>query len=71
MDLKSKEICRTIQVLLWLWFGIITSFTVVNMANIVKLETESKAIYKQLDNLNKRILLLEYENQLKYTNQHN
>ena len=71
MDLKSKEICRTIQVLLWLWFGIITSFTVVNMANIVKLETESKAIYKQLDNLNKRILLLEYDNQLKYTNQHN
>jgi len=63
MDLKSKEICRTIQVLLWLWFGIITSFTVVNMANIVKLETESKAIYKQLDNLNKRILLLEYTNQ--------
>ena len=71
MDLKSKEICRTIQVLLWLWFGIITSFTVVNTENIVKLETESKAIYKQLDNLNKRILLLEYENQLKYTNQHN
>lgn len=63
MDLKSKEICRTIQVLLWLWFGIITSFTVVNMANIVKLETDSKAIYEQLDNLNKRILLLQYTNQ--------
>jgi len=63
MDLKSKEICRTLQVLLWLWFGIITSFTVVNMTNIVKLETDSKAIYEQLDNINKRILLLQYTNQ--------
>jgi hypothetical protein len=60
MDLKSKEICRTIQVLLWLWFGTITSFTVVNMANIVKLETDSKAVHEQLKNLDKRILLLKY-----------
>ena len=65
MDLKHKEVYRTLQILLWLWFGTITSFTVVNMANIVKLETDSKAIHKQLDNLDKRILLLKYNTQYK------
>jgi len=65
MDLKHKEVYRTLQILLWLWFGTITSFTVVNMANIVKLETDSKAIHKQLDNLDKKILLLKYNTQYK------
>ena len=58
MDLKNKEVIKTLQVLLWLWFGTITSFTVVNMANIVKLETDSKAVHERLNNLDKRILLL-------------
>jgi hypothetical protein len=58
MDLKNKEVIKTLQVLLWLWFGTITSFTIVNMANIVKLETDSKAVYERLNNLDKRILLL-------------
>jgi hypothetical protein len=58
MDLKNKEVIKTLQVLLWLWFGTITSFTIVNMANIVKLETDSKAVHERLNNLDKRILLL-------------
>jgi hypothetical protein len=60
MDLKSKEICRTIQVLLWLWFGTITSFTIVNTVNIAKLETDNKLIHKKIENLEKRHLLLKY-----------
>lgn len=31
---------KTIQVLLWLWFGIITSFVSVSVVNIAKLETQ-------------------------------
>lgn len=40
MDKKQKEISRTLQILLWLWFGLITSFSATNVVNIAKLETE-------------------------------
>ncbi len=60
MDLKQKEICRTIQVLLWLWFGTITSFTIVNVSNIVKLETQVKDLNHQLNDLEKQHRTLKY-----------
>jgi hypothetical protein len=60
MNSKHKEIHRTLQVLLWLWFGTITSFAAVNVTNIAKLETDNKLIYEQLNNLEKRHLLLKY-----------
>lgn len=56
MGSKQKEICRTIQILLWLWFGTITSFVATNVVNIARLETESKLMHKQLDKLEKQIL---------------
>ena len=60
MNSKHKEIHRTLQVLLWLWFGTITSFAAVNVTNIAKLETDNKLIHEQLNNLEKRHLLLKY-----------
>jgi hypothetical protein len=60
MDLRQKEITKTLQVLLWLWFGTITSFAIVNMTNIAKLETQIKIINYELDQLEKRHLLLKY-----------
>jgi hypothetical protein len=60
MDLKQKEITKTLQVLLWLWFGTITSFAIVNMTNIAKLETQIKIINNELNNLENRHLLLKY-----------
>jgi hypothetical protein len=60
MDLKQKEITKTLQVLLWLWFGTITSFAIVNMTNIAKLETQIKIINHELNNLENRHLLLKY-----------
>jgi hypothetical protein len=60
MDKKQKEICRTIQILLWLWFGTMTSFVIVNVVNIARLETELKLVNKQLENLEKRYLILNY-----------
>ena len=39
MDSQNKEITRTLQVLLWLWFGVFTSFVLVSVVNIAKLET--------------------------------
>jgi hypothetical protein len=60
MDLKQKEITKTLQVLLWLWFGTITSFAIVNMTNITKLETQIKIINNELNNLENRHLLLKY-----------
>jgi hypothetical protein len=60
MDLKQKEIIKTLQVLLWLWFGTITSFTIVNVANIVKLETQVKDLNHQLNDLEKQHRTLKY-----------
>ena len=60
MDLKQKEITKTLQVLLWLWFGTITSFAIVNMTNIAKLETQMKNCTHQIQDLEKRHLLLKY-----------
>jgi hypothetical protein len=60
MDLKQKEICRTLQVLLWLWFGTMTSFTIVNVSNIVKLETQVKNLKDELYDLEKQHRTLKY-----------
>jgi hypothetical protein len=60
MDLKNKEIIKTLQVLLWLWFGTITSFVIVNTVNIAKLETDNKLIHNQVENVEERHLLLKY-----------
>jgi hypothetical protein len=55
MDLKQKEISRTLQVLLWLWFGTITSFVAANVVNIAKLETENKILRQNITHLESRI----------------
>ena len=58
MDLKHKEICRTLQVLLWVWFGTITSFVSVNVVNIAKLETENKILRQNITHLESRIAFI-------------
>jgi hypothetical protein len=40
MQSDQKEIKRTVQILLWLWFGTMTSFVINNTVNIAKLETQ-------------------------------
>ena len=54
--MESKQVQKSLQVLLWLWFGLMTSFVAVGVVNIAKLETESRAMHKQIDNLSTRIL---------------
>ena len=60
MDLKNKEICRTLQVLLWLWFGVTTSFVFTNVVNIARLQTENKILRENITVLEDRIVLLKY-----------
>jgi cell division protein FtsB len=55
MDKKQKEIIRTLQVLLWVWFGVVTSFVSTNVVNIAKLETENKILRQNITNLENRI----------------
>jgi hypothetical protein len=55
MDLKQKEIHKTLQVLLWIWFGTITSFVSTNVVNIAKLETENKILRQNITHLESRI----------------
>ena len=58
---KQKQISLTLQILLWLWFGLITSFVSVNVVNIVKLETENKLLKEKIDTLESYFLLLRYQ----------
>jgi hypothetical protein len=60
MDLKNKEICRTLQVLLWLWFGVTTSFVFTNVVNIARLQTENKILRENITVLEDHIVLLKY-----------
>jgi hypothetical protein len=55
MDKKQKEIIRTLQVLLWLWFGVVTSFVSTNVVNIAKLQTENKILRQNITHLESRI----------------
>jgi cell division protein FtsB len=55
---KQKEIVRTLQVLLWLWFGVMTSFVSTNVVNIARLETEVKVLHKDIEDLQNRIISL-------------
>jgi hypothetical protein len=58
MDKKHKEICRTLQVLLWVWFGTITSFVSTNVVNIARLETENKILQENITHLENRIAFI-------------
>ena len=59
--LNQKQIAFSLQVLLWLWFGIISSFVAVNVVNIAKLQTENKLIKQNIDILQSQVLLLKYQ----------
>jgi hypothetical protein len=39
---------KSLQILLWLWFGIMTSFVSVNVVNIKKLETQNQQLEKDV-----------------------
>jgi len=60
MNKKQNEITRTIQVLLWIWFGLTSSFIATNVVNIAKLETEVSNFNNELHRLEKRFLLIKY-----------
>jgi hypothetical protein len=51
---------KTLQVLLWLWFGAMTSFVSTNVVNIAKLETDSQITHEKIKNLEERLLMLKY-----------
>lgn len=38
------QVQKSLQVLLWIWFGLITSFCAVNVVNIARLETQVKLL---------------------------
>jgi hypothetical protein len=60
MDTKHRVIKKYLQVLLWIWFGTMTSFVATNVVNIAKLENQTQMTQEQMQKLEKRILLLKY-----------
>lgn len=59
MDLKQKKITRTLQILLWIWFGVMSSFVSVSVVNIAILETENKILQNDVQSLRDMILVHE------------
>jgi hypothetical protein len=57
---NNQDIQKSLQILLWLWFGTMTSFTIVNVANIVKLETQIENLNHELNDLAKQHRTLKY-----------
>lgn len=53
---NQKDRVISLQILLWIWFGIITSFVATNVVNIAKLETQIKMINNDLSVLKKSFL---------------
>jgi hypothetical protein len=58
--MNTSQHSKILQVLLWLWFGTITSFAIVNMTNIAKLETQVKNLNDELNDLAKQHRTLKY-----------
>ena len=58
--MESKQIQKPLQVLLWMWFGLMTSFVCVSVVNIAKLETQVNNLNHKLDDLQKRHLMFKY-----------
>ena len=61
MQAKQKKIALTLQILLWMWFGTVSSFTAVNTANILKLELKNASLRYNVNNLERRLLLVKYQ----------
>jgi hypothetical protein len=54
---KSKQIAICLQILLWVWFGTITSFCAANVVNVAKLEVENKLLKEDIILLKKNKLI--------------
>ena len=55
---NQKQLSKTLQIILWLWFGTITSFVSVNVVNIVRLQSENKILLKNMDQMRDQIMIL-------------
>lgn len=58
---RQKQHYRTLQVLLWMWFGTVSSFVSVNVVNIATLQTENRILYENIATLENRLMFLQYK----------
>ena len=65
MNKKQKQITKTVQILLWIWFGVITSIISVNTLNIRRLEAQNevqnKLLYEKIKTVQDDLFLLQYK----------
>jgi hypothetical protein len=57
---NNQDIQKSLQILLWLWFGTMTSFTIVNTVNIAKLESQVNNLTDELNDLEIQHRTLKY-----------
>jgi hypothetical protein len=65
MDKKQNEVCRVLKILIWVWFGAITSFVAMNVLNIVRIETKVSNLQHSITDLKKDYSMFKYHTILK------
>jgi hypothetical protein len=65
VDNKQNEVCKILKILMWVWFGTITSFVAMNVLNNVKLETKVNNFQHSVNDLKKDYLMFKFHTILK------
>jgi hypothetical protein len=58
--MNNTQHSKILQVILWIWFGTITVFTAVDIANVARLESQVKNLKDELYDLEKQHRTLKY-----------
>ena len=58
--MNNTQHSKILQVILWVWFGTITAFTAVDIANVARLEAQVKNLNDELNDLAKQHSTLKY-----------
>jgi hypothetical protein len=68
--MNTSQHSKILQVILWVWFGTITLFTAVDIANVARLESQVKNLKDELNDLEKQHLTLKYHTLTKQYDTH-
>ena len=54
---NPHQVCKVLKILLWLWFGTISSVVISDFVNIARLQSENQIIKTNIQSLKDRMLV--------------